>query len=153
MSMKTTSKAAKKNPALDAYSVLVGTWKTEGSHPLLPGVTLKGQVTFEWLDKGAFLMMRNHIDHKDFPDGIAMIGSDDSYKEHSMIYFDERNVSRIYTSTIKGKTWKYWRKDKKFSQKFTCEIKDDGKTIVSKGKMSEKGKAWKKDLQLVYTKT
>ncbi len=150
--MKTMSKAAKKNPSLEAYSILIGKWKTRGSHPLLPNIILKGQTTFEWLEKGAFLVMRNHIDHKDFPDGIAIIGSDDSDKEHSMIYFDERKVSRKFTSTIKRKVWKYWRKDKKFSQRFTCEIKDGGKTIISKGKMSQNGMAWEKDLQLVYTK-
>ena len=146
------SKAAKKNPSLEAYSALIGKWKTVGTHPLLPNITLNGETTFEWLEKGAFVIMRNHISHRDFPDGIAIIGSDDSDKEHSMIYFDERKVSRKYVSTIKGNVWKYWRKDKKFSQRFRCEIKDAGRTIISSGEMSRNGKSWEKDLQLVYSR-
>jgi hypothetical protein len=37
------------NPALEPLSVLVGTWNTVGAHPLLHGMTLHGQTSFEWL--------------------------------------------------------------------------------------------------------
>ncbi|HMJ70437.1 MAG TPA: hypothetical protein VK508_16140 [Cyclobacteriaceae bacterium] len=146
------SKAAKRNPKLESHSILVGEWKTVGHHPFLPDVTLNGTASFEWLENGAFLIMRTHIDHKEFPDGIAVFGSDDSEEECDMIYFDERNVSRKYTSILKNNIWKWWRNDQKFSQRCTCEIKDDGNTIFSKGEMSKDGKSWEKDLELVYTK-
>ncbi|MBA3680886.1 MAG: hypothetical protein H0W73_06930 [Bacteroidetes bacterium] len=147
------SKAATKNPALKPLEVLIGKWKTVGKHPMLPGVVLKGKASFKWHKKGAFLLMQTHIDHKDFPDGIAIFGTDDSEKEMSMIYFDERKVSRTYTSTLKKNVWKWWRKDKKFSQRFTGKIKDNGKTIELKGEMSKNGKRWEKDLELIYTRT
>ncbi|MEO6303524.1 MAG: hypothetical protein ABIP51_10150 [Bacteroidia bacterium] len=147
------SKAAKKNPALKSMGVLIGKWKMVGKHPMLPGVILKGKTSFEWLKKGAFVIMRSRIDHKDFPEGIAIFGSDDSKKEFSMIYFDERKVSRTYTSTLKKNIWKWWRKDKKFSQRFTGKITDAGNTIISKGEMSKNGKRWEKDLELIYTRT
>lgn len=146
------TKAAKKNPSLEPLNILVGKWKTVGRHPMLPGVILEGYTTFKWIEKGAFLLMYNHIDHKDFPDGIAIFGSDDSEKEFSMIYFDERTVSRKYTSTFKKNTWKWWRNDKKFSQRFTGKISNNGDTIISKGEMSQNGKAWEKDLELTYTR-
>jgi hypothetical protein len=72
--------------------------------------------------------------------------------EYAMIYFDERDVSRKYISTLKNNVWKWWRNEKIFSQRFTCEIKDDGNTIVSKGEMSRNGKPWEKDIELVYTR-
>ncbi len=148
----TMSKAAKPNPALSPLKALIGEWKTVGKHPMLPGVILNGQTSFEWLEKGAFLMMRNHIDHKDFPDGIAIIGSDDSAEAYSMIYFDEREVSRNYTTTLKDNIWIWSRNDPEFSQRFTGRISDDGNTIVSHGEMSKNGKPWEKDLELTYTR-
>jgi hypothetical protein len=146
------SKASKKNPSLAPLSILVGEWKAVGTHPLVPGVTLYGKTTFQWIENGAFLMMNNHIDHKDFPDGISIFGSDDSDERYTMLYFDERGVSRKYASTLKNNTWKWWREDKEFSQRVTSEIKDDGNTIVSKGEMSRNGSSWEKDLSLTYTR-
>ena len=143
---------AKKNPALEPLSILIGKWRTIGKHPMLPNVILKGQTTFKWLEQGAFLVMYSHIDHKDFPDGIAIFGSDDSEKEFSMNYYDERKVSRKFTSTFKKNVLKWWRDDKKFSQHFIGKIQNNGNTIVSKGKMSRNGKAWEKDLELTFTR-
>ena len=144
------SKAAKKNPSLEAFNILIGDWATTGKHPLVPGVTLQGKTTFEWLENGAFVIMQSHIDHKDFPDGIAIFGSDDGQEEYMMNYFDERTVSRKYICTIKNNIWKWWRDDKKFSQRFIGEIESDGNTIIAKGEMSIDGKPWEKDLELVY---
>jgi hypothetical protein len=146
------SKASKKNEALEPLHILTGEWKTVGKHPMFPDVSLNGKTSFEWIENGAFLMMKSHIDHEKFPDGIAVFGSDDSSKEYTMLYFDERGVSRQYTSTLKNNVWKWWRDNKEFSQRFTCEIKDNGNTIVSKGEMSRDGKSWEKDLELIYTR-
>ncbi|MEO8475318.1 MAG: hypothetical protein ABI477_24155 [Chryseolinea sp.] len=146
------SKASKKNKSLEPLNILIGEWKTVGNHPMVPNTTLNGKTSFEWLENGAFLIMLSHIDHKDFPDGIAIFGSDDSDEEYSMIYFDERNISRKYISSLKNNVWKWWRIDNEFSQRFTCEIKENGDTMVGHGEMSKDGKAWEKDLQLTYTR-
>jgi len=146
------SKATKKNPLLEPLTVLIGEWKTTGHHPFFPGVTLHGTASFKWIENGAFLIMHTHIDHEKFPDGIAIFGSDSSEDEYSMIYFDERDISRKYISTCKNNVWKWWRNDPKFSQRFTGEIKDNGNTIVSTGEMSQDGKPWEKDLELIYTR-
>jgi hypothetical protein len=152
INLEAMSNAAKKNPLLKSLEILVGEWKTVGKHPLLPNETLHGKTSFQWLENGAFLIMHSHIDHKNFPDGIAIFGSDDSEKEYSMIYFDERNVSRKYISTLENNLWKWWRNEKEFSQRFTGEIRDGGNTIVSTGEMSREGKPWEKDLELTYIK-
>lgn len=146
------SKAQIRNHRLEPFTALIGEWKTAGSHPAFPGVVLHGKTSFEWIEGGAFVIMRSHIDHKDFPDGLAIFGSDGSEEEFTMSYFDERNVSRKFTSTLKDNVWKWWRDDKEFSQRYTCQIHDNGNKITAKGEMSRNGKAWEKDLELTYTK-
>jgi len=40
-----------------------------------------------------------------------------------MLYFDERNVSRIYEMTFSNGIWKLWRNIPVFSQRFSGIIK------------------------------
>jgi len=87
------AKAHSHNPALDPLAFLIGEWRTTGKHPKVPNKTLCGRTSFAWHEGGAFLIMRQEIDEPQFPDGVAIIGSDDSGK-FSMTYFDERGVSR-----------------------------------------------------------
>jgi hypothetical protein len=145
-------KAVKPNPALEPLSILIGEWTTTGKHPLLPNITVHGHTSFNWLENGAFMIMHTSIEEKEFPAGIAIFGSDDSIENFSMLYYDERGVSRLYSSTLENNTWKWWRNNSEFAQRFTCEIIDDGNTIVSIGEMSRTGGAWEKDLELRYTR-
>src|SRR6478609_7885638 len=92
--------AVKPNPALAPMSALVGMWSTVGTHPLVPGKTFHGRTSFEWIEGGAFLLMRSEIDEPEIPSGIAIFGTDDETGECSMIYFDERGVSRHYETTF-----------------------------------------------------
>jgi hypothetical protein len=144
------SKASIPNPALAPFGVLVGSWTTEGTHPYVPDVTLHGRTSFEWLEGGAFLMMRSEIDDPRFPAGIAIIGSDDAIGEHFMLYFDERGVSRKQQISLRGDVLRWWRDSPDFSQRFTATIVDGGRTIVGKGEMSKDGSTWEGDLDLTY---
>ena len=72
--------AAIRNPALQPLAFLVGEWRTEGSHPMLPGKTLHGRTSFAWSDGGAFLVMRSEIDEPDIPSGIGIMGTDNDAK-------------------------------------------------------------------------
>ena len=146
------SKAIKTNPKLEPLAILIGEWKTEGQHPMIPGKILYGRTSFKWIQGGAFMMMESSVEEKGFPEGIAIFGSDDASDEYAMIYFDEREVSRRYTATLKDGLWKWWRTDSEFSQRFTGIIHEDGNTITSKGEMSKNGKPWEKDLELTYTR-
>jgi hypothetical protein len=144
--------AAKPNPALEPLSVLVGTWNTVGTHPLVPGTTFHGRTTFDWLKGGAFLIMHSQIDEPEIPSGIAIFGSDDATGECSMLYFDERGVSRRYEVSLRDNVWRWWRDAPGFSQRFTGAIAADGRTIVGRGELSRDGSTWEGDLELTYTR-
>jgi hypothetical protein len=152
MAESTDNEAARPNPALKALSILVGMWKTTGTHPLVPGKVFHGNTSFEWIEGGAFLMMQSQIDEPEIPSGIAIFGTDDSTGECSMLYFDERGVSRRYETSLSGNVWRWWRNDPAFSQRFAGTISADGRTIESSGELSRDGKPWEKDLALTYTR-
>ena len=145
------SEAAIPNPALKPLDFLVGEWRTEGSHPMLPGKTLHGRTSFAWSDGGAFLVMRSEIDEPEIPSGIGIFGTDDDAKECSMLYFDERGVSRRYSVALRSDQWEWWRDTPGFSQRFTGRLVDGGKRMVGQGEMN-RGDRWEPDLQLTYTR-
>ncbi len=144
------NEAAKPNPLLQALSVLVGTWTTVGTHPLVPGTTFHGRTTFSWIEGGAFLAMRSQIDEPEIPSAIAIIGTDDATGECSMLYFDERGVSRRYLVSLEGNEWRWWRDSADISQRFVGTISADKQTIVTRGEMSRNGGPWESDLALTY---
>ena len=152
MAESAENEAAKPNPALQPLSVLVGTWTTIGTHPMVPGKTFHGRTSFTWIEGGAFLVMHSRIDEPEIPSGIAVFGTDDTTGECSMLYFDERGVSRRYEVSLRDNVWKQWRDDPEFSQRMVGTIAADGRTIVSRGEMSRDGGSWEPDLQLTYTR-
>jgi hypothetical protein len=131
-------------PALKAFEVAIGTWDTVGTHPYLPGKTLRGRATFEWMEGGAFLIMRSESDEPGHPSGIAIFGSDDGIGEFYMLYFESRDVSRKYDVTIEGNITRWQRISPDFSQVMVLTVAEDGKTIVGKGEMSKDGGRWKR---------
>jgi hypothetical protein len=140
------------NPALKPLSILVGKWDTVGTHPLFPDTIFHGHTSFEWLEGGAFLIMHSDIEEPGIPSGIAVFGSDDSAEAYSMLYFDEREVSRVYEMTLNDDVWKIWRNSPGFSQRFTGTFVDEGHTIIGVWELSEDGSTWKRDLELTYTR-
>jgi hypothetical protein len=144
--------ASRPNPALKPLSFLIGEWTTVGTHGLVPGTTYHGRTSFEWLEGGAFLMMRSAIDEPDIPSGIAIFGSDDDLGEYFMLYFDERGVSRRHDVSLHDNVLKWWRTAPGFSQRNTLTIENGGRTMVGKGELSKDGVSWEKDLDLTYTR-
>jgi hypothetical protein len=96
--------------------------------------------------------MHSEIDEPEIPTGIAIFGTDDTTNECSMLYFDERGVSRRYEVSIKDNVWKWWRNAPGFSQRFVGTIAPDGRTIDGRGELSRDGTNWEGDLQLTYTR-
>ena len=141
------------NPALKVFSFLIGTWNTVGSHPLLPNQVLRGRVSFEWIEGGAFLKVHSEMDGPDIPSGVAIIGSDDAAGEFFMLYFDERGVSRKQGVSIEGNVWKWWRDFPGFSQRYSSTLSADGQTMIGTGELSKDGTHWERDLDLTYTRT
>jgi hypothetical protein len=149
---KSRNKAEIPNPALQAFSVLVGEWKSIGSHPMLPDLILHGHASFDWIEGGAFLIMKSGNDEGKIPSGTAIFGSDDATGEIFMLYFDERKVSRKYDVSFQGNILKWWRNDPAFSQRFTFEFTNNNNTIIGKGEMCKAGTTWEKDLELTYSR-
>jgi hypothetical protein len=152
MTRKIGTKAAILNPALNPFGVLVGEWQTTGSHPYLPGVNLHGRTSFDWLEGGAFMIMRSEIDEPHFPHGVAIFASDDAAKKFVMLHFDERGVSRVYDVAMVRNQLQWWRNEPSFSQRVVITIEDKGNKMVSKGEMSRDGAAWEQDLELTYVR-
>src|SRR5687767_13692059 len=48
--------ALKLNPRLELLSPFIGTWRTTGSHPMMPGQVLQGRTSFAWHQGGAFVI-------------------------------------------------------------------------------------------------
>lgn len=150
MSQNIAQRASIPNPALESFRALIGTWDTIGTHGLVSDTMLHGRTSFEWLENGAFLIMRSEIDDPRFPQGIAIFGSDDTEEEHYMLTFDERGVSRKHEVTLRENIWKWWRNAPGFFQRYEGIIVDDGNTIIGKGELSKDGLSWEKDLNLTY---
>jgi hypothetical protein len=146
----TGSAALIPNPALRPFEVLVGEWRTTGTHPLMPGTTFHGRTSFAWHEGGAFLLMRSEMDQSEIPSGVAVFGSDDAAATFVMVYFDERGVSRKYDVTLTGNRLVWTRDEAGFAQRNTLTIDEDGSRMVGAGEMSRAGGDWEGDLSLTY---
>ncbi len=144
------SEAQRPNPELEPLTPLVGGWRTTGTHPLVPGTTFHGRTSFEWHEGGAFVLMRSEIDEPEIPSGVAVIGSDDAAGTFTMIYFDERDVSRRYTVEAADGEVSWHRDEAGFAQRMVFTIAADGSRLGGRGTMSHDGGPWEDDLQLTY---
>jgi hypothetical protein len=140
------------NPELEPFSVLIGTWTCIGTHAKLPGRTLHGHTSVNWLEGGAFLIMHSKFDEEEIPTGVSIFASDNTRRELFMLYFDERKVSRKCDVTFQDNVLTWSRSAPEFSQRYTLTFTDNNNTIISKGEMSENGTTWEQDLDLVYTR-
>jgi hypothetical protein len=146
------AKALIANPALEPLEFLLGEWSTTGTHPAVPGETLRGRTSFSRHEGGAFLIMRSQVDHDLFPDGLAIIGSDDVAGRFAMTYFDERGISRLYDVTVGPRTATWRRDDSEFSQSVTVTADESGDRLTSKGRMSKQSGDWVDDLSQLFTR-
>ena len=146
------SEALIPNPALLPFKAFVGEWQTTGTHPYVPGKIFHGRVSFAWHEGGAFLIMRSEIDEPEIPSGVAVFGSDDAAGTYTMIYFDERGVSRKYEVTMTANLLTWHRDEPTFSQRFAIAMEGGGDTMTGKGEMSRDGAPWEDDLSLAYVR-
>jgi hypothetical protein len=135
---------------IEGWQRLIGSWETEGAHPMLPGEAIRGTSTFEWLEGRRFVIWRSQYEHPEIPDAITIVGV--TAGQLSMHYFDERGVYRVYAASLDQGTWRYWRDAPApdLSQRFTGVFSDDGSTITGQGELSKDGSTWEDDLALDY---
>jgi hypothetical protein len=140
-----------RNPQLTAFDPLIGEWRTEATHPMLPATVVRGETTNEWLEGERFLVQRSRNDHPKFPDSISVIGfAEEQLTAH---YFDSRGVFRIYRVAMEGDTLRMWREAPGFSQRLEAKLSDDGTTLAGVWQLSRDDRTWADDVAIAYTRT
>ena len=146
---------SKRTTGLEALEPLLGEWEIEASVEAKP--MARGRTTFQWMEGRAFLIQHADAeatgdewrDSSPFP-VTTVIGVDDSSGEVVMLYADAREVFRIYRMSLGGRTWKVWRDDPGFYQRFIGELSDDGRTIDGRWEQSPDGSSWTRDFDMTY---
>jgi hypothetical protein len=136
-----------RDPALEPFDALIGTWDTEATHPLVDAV-VAGSVTFEWLEGRHFLVQRSHNDHELFPDAICVIGAPETGEGLVMEYFDSRGVRRTYGISLVDGVLRMWRDHPGFDQRFSAKLGQDAFEGVSQ--LAETPGDWRDDLKVTY---
>ena len=143
------------NPTLRPLDVLLGAWEMVLSNSSFlphPSDTVKGQVSFEWSEDGAFLLMRMGNKPAGPPDALWLIARDESAPTYTVLYYDARRVSRVYAMSFSERVWKMWREAPGFWQRFEGAISENGQTITARWEKSPDGAAWEHDFDVTYTK-
>jgi len=140
------------NRALATLDRAVGTWTVTGSHPHLPGRTLRGRVAFDRIEGGAFVRMHSTMDDPEIPEGVAIFGTDDADNACTMLYFDVRGVARRYDVVLYADGFIWQRDAPQFVQRFRVTISKDGHTMEGAGTMRKDGSTWEPDLRLSYVR-
>ncbi len=143
------------NPALQPLEVLVGEWEMELSNASFlprPSDTVKGLVSFEWVQDGALLLLRMGDKPPSPPSAMWLIGRDESAPNYTVFYYDARRVSRVYAMSFSERVWKIWREAPGFWQRYEGVVSQNGKTITAHWEKSSDGAQWEHDFDVTYTK-
>jgi hypothetical protein len=136
-----------RDPALEGFEALIGTWDTESTHPLFDGV-VPGTVIFEWLEGGHFVVQRSHNEHELFPDAICVIGAPEAGDGLVMEYFDSRGVRRTYGIALEDGVLRSWRDATGFDQRYSATLGHDGFEGLSQ--LARTPGDWQDDLHVTY---
>lgn len=136
-------------PWLDELGVLAGEWETEAWLPYGPAGAVRGLTTFEWLAGQHYVIQRFWADHRQAPNGLAIIGAsaDGMFTQR---YFDSRGVQRVYAMSLRGGVWRLWRDAPGFWQRYAGTLDPDGTTITGAWELSKDGLSWNHDFDLSY---
>ncbi|GLV59214.1 hypothetical protein KDH_60410 [Dictyobacter sp. S3.2.2.5] len=152
---QTKTTASGPNPALASLKGFIGDWAMELSNASFlprPSDMVKGSVSFEWAQDGAFLLMRMGDEPPGAPAALWLIGRDESALNYTVLYYDSRSVSRIYAMSFSEGVWKMWREAPGFWQRYEGTVSQDGQTITAYWEKSHDGSTWEHDFDVTYTK-
>ena len=136
-----------RDPALQPFDALIGTWATEATHPRFDGV-VPGGITFEWLEGGHYLVQRSRSEHEHFPDGISVIGAPEDGDGLVMEYFDSRGVRRTYRIAIEDGVLRMWRDAPGFDQRYVATLGEA--SFEGVWQVAETPGDWRDDLKVTY---
>jgi ketosteroid isomerase-like protein len=143
----TTPPKPQPQPAVAQLEPLIGRWRIGA-----PGADPAGEVEFDWLGDKAFVVQRWRSDPPEFPDGIALIGPDETGDGFLQHYFDTRGVARRYGMSLRDGEWRLWRDDADFAQRFTGRFSADGRTIDGAWEIALDRSNFEHDFDLTYTR-
>lgn len=138
---------SERDPALEPFEALIGTWDIEATHPMADGV-VHGTTSFEWLEGGHFVVQRSHNEHELFPDGISIIGAPESGEGLVMEYFDSRGVRRTYDVALEDGVLRIWRDAPGFDQRYVATLSP--KTFEGVFQLARTPGDWQDDLKVTY---
>jgi hypothetical protein len=136
-----------RDPALQPFDALVGTWATEATHPMFEGA-VQGTTTFEWLEGRHFLVVRSRNEHELFPDAISVVGAPEAGGGLVQEYFDSRGVRRTYGVSFDGGVLRIWRDHPGFDQRFEATPAADA--FDGLWQVAETPGDWRDDVRLTY---
>ena len=136
-----------RDPVLELFDALIGTWATEASHPSVDAV-VPGTTTFEWLEGGHFIVQRSRSEHESFPDGISVIGAPESGHGLVMEYFDSRGVRRTYGVALDDDILRIWRDEPGFDQRFVAPLGQP--SFEGQWQLARTPGDWQDDLKLSF---
>lgn len=127
----------------------MGKWRvtlrwSEATHRLVGGPPeIETESEIAWLGVGDILRYR--VGPADW-----IIGGDEANPELSVLYADDRPVSRVYRMTWDGTVWKIWRDAPGFRQRFEGRLGNRGRSIVGHWDKCEDGKTWVRDFDMAF---
>jgi len=136
-----------RDPALAPFEALIGTWATAATHPSVDAV-VPGEIAFEWLAGGRFIVQRSRNAHDLFPDSISVIGAPESGDGLVLEYFDSRGVRRTYGTSIEDGVLRFWREHPGFDQRFSAKLGADA--FDGLWQVAETPGDWRDDLRMTY---
>jgi hypothetical protein len=136
-----------RDPELDPFDALIGTWTTEATHPLVEEV-VPGSTTYEWLEGSRFVIQRSRNDHELFPDAIGVIGVPEAGDGLVMEYFDSRGVRRTYGVSLDEGIFRMWREHPGFDQRFAATLAPDN--FEGQWQLARTPGDWQDDLKVTY---
>ena len=139
---------SERDPGMEPFEALIGTWETEATHPEFDGGAVKGRVTFEWLEGGHYLLQRSWADHALFPDGLCVIGPPEAGDGLKLEYFDSRGVRRTYDVSLEDGVLRWWRDAPGFDQRIVGTLHPEEWVFLCQ--VAETPGEWKDDLRAVY---
>ena len=117
------------NPDLKSLEKLIGTWKQSGG--------VDGEVTYEWMEGGFFLIQRVNLDHDGHKiKGVEMIGHIQSFGEEPSKDIKSRFFSFLdgmtldYVYEIIGDTLTIWGGERGSPAYYKGQFSKDGNTLT-----------------------
>jgi hypothetical protein len=141
------------NPALADLEPLVARWRMELYNAAFlpdPETRVSGSIEIDWIEDGSALRIRQG-DSEHPPAAVWIIGRDEGEAGYSVLYADDRGVSRIYRMSLEDASWRMWRDTPGFSQRFDARLEPGGGAIRGRWeKSTDQGATWERDFSVDY---